>query len=131
MTSKIDQLRYRLTEGRIGRREFLEGAAALGLTAAAAQSLMIGGARAAEPKKGGLLRAGLAEGATTDSLDPQTYTDMYMISVGFATHNTLTEISPEGALVGDAAEGWEASADAKTCGPSSCATASSSPTASP
>ena len=113
MSHSIDDLKRHLVSGRIGRRDFMQGAAALGLTAAAAQSLMIGAAKA-EPKKGGKLRAGLGEGGTTDSLDPQTYTDIYMISVGFATHNTLTEISPEGALAGDAAETWEPSADAKT-----------------
>ena len=113
MPDSIDSLRRRLIEGRIGRRDFLQGAAALGLSAAAAQSLFAGTAHAA-PKKGGRLRAGIAEGGTTDSLDPQTYTDIYMISAGFATHNTLTEINPAGELVGDVAESWEASADAAT-----------------
>ena len=97
----------------IERRDFLAGAAALGLAGVSLPALMSGPARAA-PKKGGILRAGLAEGGTTDSLDPQTYTDIYMISIGFATHNSLTEISPEGDLVGDVAESWEASADAAT-----------------
>jgi peptide/nickel transport system substrate-binding protein len=36
-----------------------------------------------------------------------------MISAGFATHNTLTEINPAGELVGDITEGWDASDDAK------------------
>jgi peptide/nickel transport system substrate-binding protein len=112
MERGIDLLKRQLAEGRIGRRGFLAGASALGLSVAAAQTLFAGSARAA-PKKGGRLRAGLAEGATTDSLDPQTYTDIYMISVGFATHNTLTEINSQGELVGDAAEGWDASDDAK------------------
>ena len=60
------------------------------------------------------MRVGLGQGGTTDSLDPQTYTDIYMIGVGFATHSTLTEISPEGELIGDVAESWEGSADAAT-----------------
>jgi peptide/nickel transport system substrate-binding protein len=113
MPNGVDQLYQRLMQGGIGRRDFLKGAAALGLTAAAAESLLAGTAHA-QANQGGHLRAGLAEGGTTDSLDPQTYTDIYMISVGFASHNTLTEISPEGALVGDIAEGWEASDDAKS-----------------
>jgi peptide/nickel transport system substrate-binding protein len=37
-----------------------------------------------------------------------------MMSVGFASHNTLTEIDPAGELVGDVAESWDASPDAKT-----------------
>jgi peptide/nickel transport system substrate-binding protein len=113
MPNGVDLLYQRLIEGGIGRRDFLNGAAALGLTAAAAESLLVGRAQAAA-NKGGRLRAGLAEGGTTDSLDPQTYTDIYMISVGFASHNTLTEINPAGELVGDVTETWDASDDAKT-----------------
>jgi peptide/nickel transport system substrate-binding protein len=97
----------------IERRDFLTGAAALGLAGVSIPALISGAARAA-PKRGGLLRVGLAEGGTTDSLDPQTYTDIYMLSVGFGTHNTLSEISPAGELVGDVAQSWEASADAAT-----------------
>ncbi len=113
MSKNVDFLRQQLAAGRIGRRDFLKGATALGISAIAAQSLLAGTAQAA-PKKGGRLRAGLAEGGTTDSLDPQTYTDIYMMSVGFASHNTLTEISPAGELVGDVAESWEASHVAKS-----------------
>lgn len=104
MPDGVDLLYQRFVGGDLSRRDFLKGATALGLTAAAANSLLAGTARAAA-NKGGRLRAGLAEGGTTDSLDPQTYTDIYMISVGFASHNTLTEISPAGKLVGDVAEG--------------------------
>ena len=91
------------------RRSFLAGATALGVGATA----LPGGLRAQEPQRGGTLRAGIAEGGTTDSLDPQTYTDIFMMSLGFGTHNTLTEINPAGELVGDAAESFEASPDAQ------------------
>ena len=113
MQASLGDLQQLLTAGRLNRREFLKGAAALGISAVAAQPLLAGSAQAA-PMKGGRLRAGLAEGATTDSLDPQTYTDVFMMSLGFGTHNTLTEINPAGELVGDLAESWEASADAAT-----------------
>ncbi|MEL6767493.1 MAG: ABC transporter substrate-binding protein [Pseudomonadota bacterium] len=93
--------------GETNRRGFMAGAAAGALVLG-----LDGKPLAAEPKKGGRIRAALAEGSTSDSLDPQTYTDIYMISVGFATHSTLTEIAPNGDLVGDAAESWEANADA-------------------
>ncbi|MEO1532770.1 MAG: ABC transporter substrate-binding protein, partial [Pseudomonadota bacterium] len=93
--------------GETNRRGFMAGAAASALIVG-----LDGKPLAAEPKKGGRIRTALAEGSTSDSLDPQTYTDIYMISVGFATHSTLTEIAPNGDLVGDAAESWEANADA-------------------
>ena len=96
------------------RRKFLKGTTALGLAAGFGTSLLPGLGHAAEPKKGGKLRVGMAEGGTTDSLNPQTYTDTFMLSVGFATHGSLTEIAPSGELIGDLAESWEASADAVT-----------------
>lgn len=104
------------TSGRNGlilpnRRAFLGGASAAGL------AIGLGAApwsAQAQPKPGGRLRIATAQGSTTDSLDPQTYTDTYMLSVGFGTHGTLTEIAPNGELVGDLAESWEASADAKS-----------------
>ena len=37
---------------------------------------------AAAPKKGGRLRAGISWGSTTNSLDPGTYLDNYMFTVG-------------------------------------------------
>ncbi|MEM1384470.1 MAG: ABC transporter substrate-binding protein [Pseudomonadota bacterium] len=93
----------------LDRRDFLAGSTAIGLSAGLGHTAL-----AAEPKKGGTLRVGLAQGSTTDNLDPQTYTDTFMLSVGFGTHGSLTEISPAGELVGDLAESWEASADAKS-----------------
>ncbi|MEM7170154.1 MAG: ABC transporter substrate-binding protein [Pseudomonadota bacterium] len=95
------------------RRDFLQGASALGVSALAGSTLFPQSAKAASPEKGGKMVAGLAGGATTDTLDPATYTDTYMQAVSFATHSNLTEISPTGELIGDAAESWEASPDAK------------------
>jgi peptide/nickel transport system substrate-binding protein len=108
----LDQLRMALRSGRISRREFLQAAAALGLAAPLATGLL-GQPVRAEPQKGGLLRLGIAGGSTSDSLDPATYAEIYLLSLGFATHNTLTEILPDGQLVGDLAESWESSPDAR------------------
>ena len=91
------------------RRSILKGGAALG-------ALTLTGlpAMAMTPNKGGKVRVALAEGSTQDSLNPWTYTDIYMMSVAFATHSTLTEIHPNGDLVGDAAASWEGSNGAQT-----------------
>ncbi|WP_306113705.1 MULTISPECIES: ABC transporter substrate-binding protein [unclassified Roseovarius] len=91
------------------RRSVLGGGAALGALGLAGMPAL-----AETPKRGGTVRVALAEGSTQDSLNPWTYTDIYMMSVGFATHSTLTEIDPSGALVGDAAESWEGSNAAQT-----------------
>ena len=52
MTTDIKNLEARLTEGRIGRREFLQGATALGVSMAVATTLA-GKVQAAVPKMGG------------------------------------------------------------------------------
>ncbi len=91
------------------RRTLLKGGAALGALGLAGMPAV-----AQTPKKGGKVRVALAEGSTQDSLNPWTYTDIYMLSVAFATHSTLTEIDPSGELVGDAAKGWEGSNGAQT-----------------
>jgi len=112
-SKEIVSLERALAEGRIGRREFLARAAALG-GAAALSSAMPGIARAATPKKGGTLRLGIGHGSTTDSLDPATYEQAFMQCLGFSKHNYLTEVDSDNQLIPELAESWEASPDAKT-----------------
>lgn len=91
---------------KINRREAIQygGAAAIALSA--------GGALAA-PKSGGTLRVGKAHGQTTDSYDPATHENGFMLAFTHTLHNYLTEVAPDGSLVGELAESWEASPDAK------------------
>lgn len=91
------------------RRTVLQGGAALG-------ALGLSGlpALAQSGKRGGSARVAMSEGSTQDSLNPWSYTGIYMLSVGLATHSTLTEIAPNGDLVGDAAKSWEGSNGAQT-----------------
>ncbi|MGI9303435.1 MAG: ABC transporter substrate-binding protein [Gammaproteobacteria bacterium] len=110
--SELKQLEKLLSQGRISRREFLRRTAAIGVAAAAPGALYSGSAQAA--KKGGKFVVGLGHGSTTDSLDPGTYENDFMIGSAFTRFNYLTEISNNGELVGELAEEWEASSDAKT-----------------
>ncbi|MDI3336086.1 ABC transporter substrate-binding protein [Defluviimonas aestuarii] len=98
--------------GGLSRRGLLKGATALG----AAGLILPASVRKAmaEPKRGGVLRIALASGNTTDSLDPATWDSTFVQSFNTARCNTLTEIAPDGTLVGELAESWEASADAVT-----------------
>jgi peptide/nickel transport system substrate-binding protein len=80
---------------------------------AAGLSIAPGMARAA-PKKGGTLRLGIGHGSTTDSLDPATFENLYMQTVGAACYNKLTEVGNTGELLPEAAESWDVSPDAKT-----------------
>src|SRR4030095_6257348 len=93
------------------RRDLLAGVTA----SAAVIASSTDGAAQATPKKGGRFRLGLT-GNTTDSLDPATFGGSGVINLGLwgATYNNLTEIAPDGSLVGELAESFETSKDAKT-----------------
>lgn len=108
----IAELTASLKAGRISRRDFLQTAAALGIAAPIANSLLVPRAQA-QPKSGGTLRVATDGTSTGDSLDPATYATTYMLMLGFGTHNTLTELLADGELAGDLAESWESSPDAR------------------
>ena len=111
---KVDKLKGLFAAGKIDRREFMTGALAVGLTVTAASSF-VKSVEAATPKKGGHFRQGLTGGATSDVLDPAQTLDSYMINVSSGQlRNNLTEIAPDGQLVPELAESWEASDDAAT-----------------
>ena len=110
---KIDHLSGMLNAGKINRREFITAALSIGVALPSALS-MVGTAQAATPKKGGKFTAGLGHGSTTDSLDPGTYENDFTNSLTHARNNYLTEIDNQGNLIGELAESWEASSDAKT-----------------
>ena len=103
-----------LTLGKIGRREFMGRAAALGATTAFATSMASDAVKAAKPKQGGRLRVGLTGGATSDSMDPAQILDSYMINVSFGQLAQLLDRDrfQRHELVGEIAESWEASDDA-------------------
>ncbi len=66
-------------------------------------------------KKGGRMRIGLAGANTSDSWDGRTHSDTFMLACAQGcVFDSLTEVSASGELVGELAESWEASADAKT-----------------
>ncbi|MGF1608491.1 MAG: ABC transporter substrate-binding protein [Kiloniellales bacterium] len=111
---KLDKLKGLYAAGKIDRREFMTGALAVGLTVTAANSF-VKQVKAATPKKGGHFRQGLTGGATSDVLDPAQTLDSYMINVSSGQlRNNLTEIAPDGSLIPELAESWEASGDAIT-----------------
>ena len=99
---------------KITRRDFMQYAAAIGITASAATSLWSARAEAA-PKRGGHLRIGCEGGATTDNLDTrQVIGSTHISAVAMTIFDALTEINADGVPVPNLCESWEASADAKT-----------------
>lgn len=102
-----------LAAGRMNKREFMAMALSLGLAPAGAEALMAA-AQAATPKRGGRFRLATADGATTDTLDPATYLDVFAGTAFWGTlSNGLTEIDADGDIVGDVAESFEPSEDAR------------------
>lgn len=108
--SELEYLKQLHARGRIGRREFLGRAAALGAGAALISTMVAAvEAEAAEtPKKGGTLKLGLGGGSTTDSLEPGSYTDSVMIDASHGLFNGLVEWQQDGKPGPDLAESWEA-----------------------
>jgi peptide/nickel transport system substrate-binding protein len=93
----------------ISRRGLMKTGAAASVLAAT------GVPAAAQAKKGGTLRLGLAGANTSDSWDGRTHSDSYMImSAHGCVFDCLTEVGADGTLKGELAESWEASADAVT-----------------
>ncbi|MEZ5846647.1 MAG: ABC transporter substrate-binding protein [Geminicoccaceae bacterium] len=106
MGDRYNQLLDSLHSGRIGRREFLASASALGLAAGLPK------AARAQPKQGGRLRIGMGHGSTTDTLDPAAFENGYMLQLTYTIHNYLTEVDNFGKLAPELAASWEPSPDA-------------------
>ena len=103
----------KLTQGQMGRREFIVSAMAAGLTLPSALSL-VKKAEAATPKKGGKLILGYGYGSTTDSLDPGTSENGMTQGIHKAYGNLLFDTENTGELKGDLVESHEGSNGAKT-----------------
>ena len=114
MSDELSYLAARAARGLLNRRAFLGRAAALGVTATMANTLLASAVRAAGPKAGGTLTMGLGGGESTNSLDPgldaSQFPFMYMSTMG----NMLTTVDPKGNLEASLAESWDSSPDAIT-----------------
>ncbi|SNB79390.1 peptide/nickel transport system substrate-binding protein [Arboricoccus pini] len=104
---------------RLDRRGFLSSTALVGgaggLAAGLAPSFLLSdSARAAEPKKGGTLKLGIAGGSSTDSLDPRTLTDSVPTTIVSAITNALVEIDAKGQATPELATSWATADGAKT-----------------
>src|ERR1700722_19200760 len=108
-TLLISNLVHGARGGQVSRRQFMEGALALGLTIPAATVVWSGEVATASPRKGGTFRVGVSDANTTDTLDPGTTAGVYMIQLNHASRSCLTEITPANGLGPDSAESWEAS----------------------
>ena len=114
MKSQLSYYAGRVTAGLMSRREFIGRAAALGVTAAAANTVLAQTVRAQGAQPGGTIRMGIQGGATTDSLDPALAANSVATQVSRLWGEPLVELAPQGGIEMKLAEEVEASPDAKT-----------------
>ncbi|MBL4806274.1 MAG: ABC transporter substrate-binding protein [Rhodobacteraceae bacterium] len=113
MNKELKYLAGRAVSGKLDRRAFMGRAAALGASAAMANTLLATSALAQGPIKGGLLKSGLSGGESTNSLDPATFATQVPTNFGNTWGEGLVEMNPAGEVVNRLAESIEASDDAK------------------
>ncbi|QDZ01418.1 ABC transporter substrate-binding protein [Nitratireductor mangrovi] len=112
MSKELEYLSRRVAAGKLSRRDFLGRAAALGITAPFANTLLSTAASAQEPVKGGILKAGIQGGEATNSLDPATFLSQVPFNFGKCWGEYLVALAEDG-LENRLAEEYGASDDAK------------------
>ncbi len=98
-----------LTTAAVTRRHVLGGGAALAGLAMA--GTMPAPARA--QTRGGTIRVAKGHGQTTDTLDPGTWDNGFVVAMAYGLHGFLTGFATDGTLEPQIAERWEASPDAR------------------
>ena len=97
---------------KLTRRHFAMVASIFGVTGLASSLWSRPGF--ATSRSGGSVKFGVAGGAISDSLDPRGAPDTHLALTLWAIRNSLTEVKETGELVGEVAESWDASPDART-----------------
>ena len=113
MSKELEYLSRRVAAGKLNRRDFLGRAAALGVGATFANSLLASAGYAQEPVRGGILKAGMQGGESTNSLDPASWQSQVPYKFGRQWGEQLVQLSPSGEVEPCIAEEFGASDDAK------------------
>ena len=108
MSDELKFFSQQAARGLVTRRDFLGRAAALGVAAPFATTMLSRAVQAAGPKKGGDLVLGLQGGSATDSLDPAAFLSDMPTVFGKCWGETLTVTTPDGGVAGQLAESFEA-----------------------
>ncbi|KIN71573.1 ABC transporter substrate-binding protein [Sulfitobacter guttiformis] len=117
MNTDLKTLSAAVTEGLMTRRDFVARAAALGVTAAAANSMLARSAAAdghGTPVAGGTFRMGLSGGESTNTQDPALWASQVPLAIGRLWGETLVRETSDGGIEGLVAESWEGSDGGKT-----------------
>jgi peptide/nickel transport system substrate-binding protein len=111
MKDDLSKLLDFIDNGGLSRRSFMTRTAALGATTALGATVLASGVRAEEPKKGGILKMGMAGGETTDSLDPGTADSSATFSIIAQWGDTIVRVGSEGQLEPSLAESFSSNAE--------------------
>ncbi|MES2914721.1 MAG: ABC transporter substrate-binding protein [Pseudomonadota bacterium] len=114
MNDKVNQLDWMVAQakaGRMTRREFVGRTTALGVSAGLASALF-GKAAQAQAKKGGVLRAGMQGGESTNSLDPALAASEVPFAVNMTWGEMLVDVAPDNTIDYRIAEEISSNADA-------------------
>ncbi len=99
MSEQMKYLVRQAAAGKLNRREFVGRMGALGLGAAAANTMFGIVAHAEDaPKKGGVLKAGVQGGQSTDSLDPALAASDVPFMINMTWGEALVDLKPGGQL---------------------------------
>ena len=112
MTDQLDQMIRRVRLGKMTRREFVGRTTAMGVSAGLAGALFTKVAHAQEAKKGGILRAGVAGGESTNSLDPALAASDVPYMINRTWGETLVDVDANSAVEMRIAEEVSSNADA-------------------
>jgi peptide/nickel transport system substrate-binding protein len=104
---KLAMAKKAVGQGKLSRRDFMAFTMASGVTLAASQMMFAQAARA-EPKKGGIFKAGVGHGQTTDSLDPATWSNGFTAPFGKSMFGAaLAQVNSKNEVVPHVAESFE------------------------
>ena len=103
----MDILLKEMETGRMNRREFLGRAAALGVTATAASTLLGQSAYAATPKRGGEVKFVTEYTGQEETYDPTKMTNTTDIQRAYQVYNRLTNLDRNLNVVPNLATEWE------------------------
>jgi hypothetical protein len=92
----------------LSRRQFIAGAAGLGLTTLASGLIVPSAfAQEATPKRGGVLKLGIGGGSTTDNFDIRVLQDWVPVNQAYMTFNGLVEIDKDNMVQPELFEGMD------------------------
>ena len=112
--SEVKRIKEMFETGRLGRREFLQGLLATGLTVSTATAVITGSrdVKAETPKRGGLVRMAGSQHGPDDTLDPLLWKETLGYTRGRVHYNSLVQFNDDLTVRPELATSWESNANA-------------------